>query len=506
MNHKAVQNSIKNSVFAVLLRLLQIVFPFVTRTIVIHTLGLAYVGVSGLFSSIFGVLEIAELGIGSALLQALYEPIKQNDREKENAIINFYRKAYFIIGIVITVISLLLVPFLKNIIKAGTYPEDLNIYYIYFVNIASTAIGYLIYSYKSLLLEAHQRGRDANKVRILFSFLQYGVQIPVLLITGNYYLYVSIGPIISLLSVLAISGICDKRLPGYEPKGDLSTEDKTLLQKNISALFLYKIGSVVNNNVDGVVISAFLGATILGAYNNYYLIVSSVSALIAVCYTAILPSVGHSLVNKNNEEKYELLMDYMVVDEWLNGWCAICLSCLLTPFIHIWAGSESSFNELFAILFGIYFFFWRLLDPVSMFKDTLGIWNRDKWRPLATAIVNLVTNIILVNIIGIYGILLSTIISVVVVSFPFSVRVLMQELNKSSKEYFTSTIKTIFFILIIGAITWCLCNAVSVNNSILSLFLKLLVCLVVPNSAFMFFYKDNPVLKSAGEMVRRRMK
>ena len=504
MNQKAVQNSIKNSVFAILLKLLQIVFPFITRTIVIRTFGLAYVGVSGLFTSIFGLLNIAELGIGSALLQALYEPIKHNDREKENAIINFYRKAYYIIGIVITSISIILVPFLKIIIKAGTYPEDLNIYYVYIINIASTAIGYLIYSYKSLLLEAHQRGRDANKIRILIILFQYGVQIPLLLITRNYYLYVSIGPVISLLTALAISGVCDKRLPGYEPKGNLSQHDKTLLQKKIFSLFLYKIGGIVNNNVDGIVISALLGATILGAYNNYYLIVSSISALITVCYTAILPSVGHSIINKNNEEKYKLLMDYMVVDEWLNGWCAICLSCLLTPFIHIWAGSKSSFNELFAILFGVYFFFWRLLDPVSMFKDALGIWDRDKWRPLAAALVNLVTNIILVNVIGIYGILLSTIIAVVVVNIPFSVRVLMQELNQSSKEYFTSTIQTIFFILIIGALTWSLCNVINVNNAILSFFLKLLVCFLIPNSVFVIIYRDNPVVKKS--KIARRIK
>lgn len=491
MNQKAVQNSIKNSVFAVLLKLLQIAFPFVTRTIIIHTLGLAYVGVSGLFTSIFGLLNIAELGIGSALLQALYEPIKQNDREKENAIINFYRKAYFIIGIVITVISLLLVPFLKNIIKAGTYPEDLNIYYIYFVNIASTAIGYLIYSYKSLLLEAHQRGRDANKVRILFSFLQYGVQIPVLLVTGNYYLYVSIGPIISLLSVLAISSVCDKRLPGYEPKGDLSTEDKTLLQKNISALFLYKIGSVVNNNVDGVVISAFLGATILGAYNNYYLIVSSVSALISVCYAAVLPSIGNAFAGKTKEEIYEIFKIISFFYAWIIGWCTICFACLLEPFIVLWAGDLSSQGVAFSFLFAVYFYVWRFPDSLSIIKDSLGLWRKDKWRPFCTACLNLALNILLTKYIGLYGILLSTIIATLCVNFPLSMKVVMSFLGKQIKDYLFPQLLSVFVFFILGTITYIICTAINISNIYTNLLFKLIICIFVPNLIyFMLNYKN----------------
>jgi len=365
-------------------------------------------------------------------------------------------------------------------------------------------LGYFIYSYKSLLLEANQRGSDANRVRISLLIIQYCLQIPILLITKNYYLYISVAPAVSLMTLLLISKRCDKQFPDYMPTGTITLSEKEVLKRNISSLFLYKIGGVVNNNVDGIVISAVLGVTILGAFNNYYLIVSSISALITMCYSAILPSVGHSIIGNNKNKNYELLMDYMVVDEWLNGWCAICLSCLLTPFVHIWAGDGSCFNELFAILFGIYFFFWRLLDPVSMYKDALGIWNRDKWRPLATAVVNLIANIILVNIIGIYGILLSTIISVVVVSFPFSVRVLMKELNKPSRTYFYRTIKVGCFVCVVGVMTWYMCLLVNTNIPIISLFLKLLVCIVVPNGIFLATFRNNPVLKRACGAVRRK--
>lgn len=505
MGQSRAQNSIKNSIVALLLRLLQIAFPFIIRTIIIHSLGLAYVGVSGLFASIFGVLNIAELGVGSALLQALYEPIKNNDKEKINAIIAFYKRAYFYIGLIVSVVGLAITPFLKYIIKAGTYPDDLNIYFIYLIGLVSTAIGYMIYAYKSLLLEAFQKGRVANKVRIVVSILEYGVQIPLLIVTKNYYLYIIVGFGFSIFTILMIAIACNKELPGYIPVGKLPKDDVDKLGRNISSLFLYKIGSIVNNNVDGIVISVFLGATILGAYNNYYLIVSSISALITVTYTAILPSVGQVVQDKSKEENYSRLIKSATIDGWLNGWCAICFACLLSPFIKIWAGEESVFGEIFAALFGVYFFFWRILDPVSMYKDALGLWWKDKWRPLTTALVNLVSNIILVHVIGIYGILLSTIIAVATISFPFSVKVLMNYLGKSSKQYLLNTLKMILFVLIVGIITWFTCRIIKVGNEQMNLIISCVICLLLPNALFGMIYGRTPAVKDLIRYVKDKV-
>lgn len=499
------QNSIKNSIFALLLRLLNISFPFITRTIIIHSLGLSYVGISGLFTSLFGVLSLAELGVGNALLQALYFPIKNNDKNKINAIICFYKKTYFIIGLAITSIGIIVMPFLKNIIKDGTYPKDLNIYYIYFINLICSVLGYMVYSYKSLLLEAFQKGRESNKVRIVVSLFQYGIQIPILLFTKNYYFFISVLPVFSILTLILIAKVCDRELPGYRAEGKLPKSDIELLGNNISSLFLYKIGSVVNNYVDGIIISIYMGATVLGAYNNYYLIVSSISALVTVVYTAILPSVGHEVLLKSKEENYNKIMESATLDGWFNGWCSICLTCLLSPFIKLWVGEEGFLGDFFALLFGIYFFFWRILDPISMYKDALGLWRKDKWRPLLTACVNLISNIVLVQLIGIYGILLSTILAVLFISFPFSAKVLMNYFEKDVKTYIFVTLKMMTFVFVAGIITWFVCGKIVLRNEYINFFLSGAVCLVLPNILFFVVYGKTPAVRKLLEYIERKV-
>lgn len=47
------------------------------------------------------------------------------------------------------------------------------------------------------------------------------------------------------------------------------------------------------------------------------------------------------------------------------------------------------------------------------------MWHEDRYRPLIAALTNLILNIILVRIIGIYGILLSTVIAVLIVGIPW---------------------------------------------------------------------------------------
>lgn len=475
------ENSIKNSIVAIVFRGLQILLPFITRTMVIKMLGLSYVGISGLFTSIFGLLGIAELGVGSAMLHALYAPIENKETNRINAIINFYKKAYWIIGIVILAFGLMLMPFLKVLIKEGTYPAKLNLYYIYLVNLCSTVSSYLIYSYKALLLEAHQLGREVNKVKIWMTFISYTVQIAILVWTKNYYMYVTMVPVTTIASAVWVGKVSDRFFPQCKPVGNVAHEERKIIFKDIKALFMYKIGGVIFNSVDNIVISWWFGAVVLGRYNNYYFVVSTVSTMILVVYNAVLPSLGSSVVGSSVEKNYKDFMHVAFLDGWINGWCSICLYCLLPTFINLWIGDEGSLGKEYALLFAIYFFCWRILDPVSIYKDSLGLWSMDKWRPLLTASFNLILNISLTLTIGLYGILISSIVAVLVISYPFSVKYLFQYFDRSSKQYFLQMFNVIFFTIVAGAVTKMFCISINTGKSRIDLIIMCFICIIVPN-------------------------
>ena len=97
------KNSIRNSVVAVLFQVITLTIGFFSRKIFIDYLGAEVLGLSSTASSLLGFLNLAELGIGSAISVTLYKPLFERDRETIKEIIAIqgwlYRNiALFIIG------------------------------------------------------------------------------------------------------------------------------------------------------------------------------------------------------------------------------------------------------------------------------------------------------------------------------------------------------------------------------------------------------------------------
>ena len=150
------RNSIRNIFFATVDRLVTLLVPFVIRTIMIKTLGPEYLGLSNLFASILTVLSLAELGVGSAMVYAMYRPVAEDDKTAISALLKLYRTIYRFIGGFILTVGLALMPFLRSLIN-GDIPAELNLYIVYLLSLAQTVFSYFFGAYKSSLLTAMQR-------------------------------------------------------------------------------------------------------------------------------------------------------------------------------------------------------------------------------------------------------------------------------------------------------------------------------------------------------------
>ena len=150
------KNAIRGTFYGFILKVIQILFPFVIRTIFIRTLGAEYLGLNSLFTAILQVLNLAELGISSALVFSMYRPIANNETEKICQLLNLYKQYYRLVGLVIMVAGLAISPFLTYLIK-DTPPADINLYVIYFMNLAATVLSYWLFAYRASLFTAHQR-------------------------------------------------------------------------------------------------------------------------------------------------------------------------------------------------------------------------------------------------------------------------------------------------------------------------------------------------------------
>ena len=107
---------------------------FVCRIVFVRFLPDDYLGVSGFFSNILSMLTIAELGIGIAIVYALYKPIAENDTEKVASLMQFFGKAYRIIGVVTALLGLAVAPFLKYLVEMPDTITE-SIYFLYWYTI-----------------------------------------------------------------------------------------------------------------------------------------------------------------------------------------------------------------------------------------------------------------------------------------------------------------------------------------------------------------------------------
>ena len=160
------RNSFKNMTVALLMQGVSIILSFICRTIFAKLLAAEYLGLGGLFSNIISVLSLSELGIGSVIIVNLYKPIAENNEERIAKLMNFYKKAYNIIGAFVIGSGLLITPFLGYLVKSDNDIPHLGLYFMLFI--IQTASSYF-FAYKQSLLTAAQKEYICILPQLLFS-------------------------------------------------------------------------------------------------------------------------------------------------------------------------------------------------------------------------------------------------------------------------------------------------------------------------------------------------
>lgn len=482
------KNATRNIIFGVILKAYQIIVPFLMRTAMIYLMGVQYLGLNSLFTSILQVLNLAELGVGSAMIYSMYKPIAEDDNATICALMKLYKTYYRIIGLVIAVIGCALTPFIPKLIS-GDVPDNLNIYLLYLLNLGATVLSYWLYAYKNCILQAHQRVDIVSKVSLVTSTIQYALQLLVLWLFKDYYLYVIVLLSTQALTNIATAMCADRIYPQFKPKGQIATEEKKAINNRIKDLFTSKIGGIIYDSADTIVISSFLGLTALAIYQNYFYILNAITGLITVVFSACTAGIGNSIVVETKEKNYKDLNKFTFIICWGAGFCAVCLLCLYQPFMELWVGKDLMLSSSAVICFVVYFFVRQLNSLFNTYKDASGMWHEDRFRPLVAALTNLALNLILVQFIGLYGILISTVLAIVCVGMPWLLHNLFTVIFE--KKYLVGYLKNLlyycFIILINCTITYFICTKVNAGL-ITTLVIRGAICVVLPNLIYLFAY------------------
>ena len=202
--------TVKNTRYALISQIITIVISFLNRTIFIHYLNAEYLGLNGLFSNILSLLSLAELGVGSAITINMYKPIAQEDNQKVKQLMNFYKTAYTIIGIVVLGLGISLLPFLDFFIEER--PNIPHLEWIYILYVLNSSASYF-FSYKRSIIFVNQNNYIDSINTCEQSIVQTIVQNTVLILTRDYILYFIVQILIIILFNFIISKKADRIYP-----------------------------------------------------------------------------------------------------------------------------------------------------------------------------------------------------------------------------------------------------------------------------------------------------
>lgn len=492
---KNISGSFLNNIFLNILR-------FVSRTIFIKVLGEMYLGINGMLSNVLGILAFADLGIGSAISFSLYKPLAEKDNKKIEALMQFYKKAYYVVALVVLFAGLAILPFLNFFVKDGTGVPHLQLYYLLFL--ANMVIGYF-FSYKRTLIIADQKEYKIVPIIMFSNLLLTIFQIIVILIFKNYFVYLVVQTLFVLFENVLVNRHVNKEYSYLNLKeaDKLSKNELKPIKKNIKALIYHKVGNYFVNSTDNLIISKFLGLSIVGLYSNYYLIINMLNSFIYSALNSVISTIGNVNAKENVEKRYNVFQTINFLAFLIFAVCGLCLYNLLSLFVSkIWIGDKFLIDEVSVLTICLVFFINGIMQTNDAIKSSAGLYDKDKWVPIIQSIINIVVSIILVHYLGLCGVFIGTIVSALFVMIVKPHIIYKYIFERKAWSYYVTFLKQLLIIFIAGFITRWIMSFNLIHNAILAFIVYGLLSVFVLLVIVYIFYRNSFEYKDLKDRIK----
>lgn len=488
MNKKSrSSNAIKNIIVALLCQIVTFVFSFATRTIFIKLLGDEYNGLTSFFQNVVAMLSFTELGVGTAIIYALYKPIADNDIERLKSLMDFYKNVYRVLAVIILVLGIIVTPTLKFFLETDVPLGNVSLYF--FIYLGNTAVSYL-FIYKSSILNADQRNRTVKLITTIFLILKHSIEIGVLLLTHSFVAYLIVQLACTILNNLTISTVANKYYPWLKEKTEkLPKEERKSIFNDVKSMFVYRVGGILLNNSASLIMSKIVGVVILGFYSNYNLFIGAATTFLELFFHALTGSLGNLNSSRDTKSSEKVLRECNFIAFFLYTVCAVGMFVLLDDVVYIWLGPERLLGKAvcFALVSNLYIF--GMLQGVMAYRTTTNLFRITKYIILVTCTLNIVLSIGMGLKWGLFGILIATSIARMATNFWYEPLMLYKKIFKmpASKHfvrqamYFTTT-------LVSGGITYFVCEKLFTEVTIISIAVKFVLCVAIPSIIIFVLY------------------
>ena len=478
-------------------QILYVLLGFASRTVFIYCLGETFLGVNGIFASVLSVLSFSELGLGTAILYAMYKPAADGDTEKLRSLLLFYRNAYRIVGAVILGLGLALIPALPYLVKGTS--DVVNLTLVYVMYLLDSVSSYWFFSYKQSILVVHQKSYINSLIAYLTSIGSTAAQILVLLLmrrtpTLSFYVYTAVGIFGTIVGNIFQKRKAEREYPELTERGavPLTREERKPILKNVAGLTVSRLCATFLNATDNLLLSAYIGVGIVGVYGNYLTLKRYVAKLQSSLFNSITAGVGNFCASESTEKKEQLFQTIHFIYFWFYGFCAICMWILYDSFIAgVWLHDVKWLLPRSAVFLIVLIY---LLDGLSgavvKFRDASGLYWQTKYRYVFSMVLNIVVSYVLMAPLkmGITGVLLGTVASTLIM-VGFDPLILYKNVfRKSAAGYYRRFLGYLALAVATGALVQALCLPFS-EYTFGNFLVRLLACLIVPNGLWFLLFR-----------------
>ena len=470
------------------------VLGFASRTVFIYFLGVKYLGINGLYSQVLSMLSLTELGFGTALLVNMYKPVAENDREKTLQLLDFYKRAYRIIAVVVMCIGLCLLPVLQYIVKGAEEVSLFNLRLYFLLYLASTVAGYFV-SYKFTYVNALQKNYLGTNFSTVTNCITIIIQCIVIWLSKSFLLYLLANTVLVVGSKIVKAFYFNKKFAILKehPQKRLSREERKPIYTEVKNRAIHQFSTVAVHSTDNIIISTLtgLGVTAVGLVSNYSLIISSVMGFIGIFFASLTTSFGNLVATSTSEYYRKTFLDLNFVNFWLYGFCSIAFLVLIPPFITLWLGESFLVDAYSFLLIVLNNYLMGQFTVYNNAREAKGNFGKDKWMSLSEALINLVVSMICAHYLGLVGVYIGTIASKVFYTIARPIVTYRFMMDKSPWDYFSRFIKYFVATVFAGAVTYFVCSHVLVTVNIWTFLFAAVVVAALPNMIFLaLFFRD----------------
>jgi O-antigen/teichoic acid export membrane protein len=509
-NNSRTKNSVLNVATSIGGQLLLSILRFVTRTVFIQTLGKSYLGINGLFSDILSMLSLTELGMDTAINFQLYKPLAEHDDHRVRVLMKFYRQAYFAIGTVILILGICLIPLLPRLIRDydSLAAMHINAVVIFVLYLLKSVSSYWFFAYRSAVMRANQKKYILDVVDYAVTIIANIAEILVLVWLRDFMVYTALALAFTVIQNLVNAKISERYYPQFFEKepDSLPKEEVIGLFKDCGALFTYKANSVVLKATDNIVLSSFVGLTIVGLYSNYLLFFATIRNFLVRIYTAVNASMGNLFATESLVKKYQFfqIMNFLTV--LLYGTAGVGVAVCGDELIRVWVSDSYVIPQPFSILIGVEILLNGLQSNLGQIRNVSGVFRQLWYRPILGIIINIVVSVGLVQVCGIYGVIIGTLVSLVLTIFlvdPWVIHKYSFQNYKPVSEYYKKNLIYFVILAVLCAADMWLCGVFFVGHGWFSVIVHVIIVSTTVPGVFVLLFWNSHECKYLVQLTKR---